>query len=197
MDDMKLTTIVAFTGFLIAGCSNQPQSQPPVEDKTPASSPDYHLKYKSWDGVSPGAGFMYTSLQFVELDLSKGRIRRIGKSASPPDPMLPNDDASIAKLVAQVPWIELTPGQADAYRKSIDAWLKTGPPPRYNNPMALGREDGQATSITVTWGRNTVTTSLNPRGGYRKGDPLLPPEEWKAMLDLLVMPLKVPNSPLK
>ena len=135
--------------FITAVCSGHQQVQSTVSAKQPASAPDYRLKYKSWSGTSPGADFTHTSLSFVDLDLKRSRIRRIWKSARRPDPMLPHDDATIAKLIAKVPWVKLTPEQVSGFRESIRAWLDTTPPTAYNSPMGLGREDGHVTSLSV------------------------------------------------
>ncbi|MCP4375046.1 MAG: hypothetical protein GY794_02525 [bacterium] len=181
-----LQICVAVMGLMIScmamGCSSRQETQSSDADKKAASPPGYRLKYKSWSGTSYGAGFVHTSLSFVELDLPKGRIRRIRKSANRPMPMLPHDDAGIAKLLAQVPWTKLTKEQASAFRESISAWLETKPPSEYNIKMQLGREDGYLASLAVTWGTNTVTTTVNPRGGYSKDNP---PEEWKALRNVL------------
>ena len=195
--NVRTTHLIALAlTFAVIGCNSQQETCSDAAEK-PTPKHDYHLKYKSWTGISPGAGFTFTSLQYVELDLAKSRIRRFWKSASHPNPMLPRDDSEIEQLIAEVPWTDLTPEQADSYRNLIGDWLKTEPPPIYHSVMALGREDGHVTRVTVRWGPNAVTTALIPSRGYRKGDPLLPPKEWEDMLNLLLGTPEVPAETLQ
>jgi hypothetical protein len=193
---MKAYTLAIALAFITSGGSGHQQVQSTVSAKQPPSAPDYRLKYKSWSGTSPGADFIHTSLNFVDLDLQHSKIRRIWKSARRPDPMLPQDDATIEKLIAQVPWVKLTPEQVSGFRDSIRAWIETNSPTKYNSPMGLGREDGHVTSLTISWGTNTITTTLNPRGGYRNDGLLNPPVEWRALIESLIVTRKVPDGTL-
>ncbi|MFC2134160.1 hypothetical protein ACFLR4_01250 [Bacteroidota bacterium] len=193
---MKAYVIAVALVLVTAGCSGQKQSHSTVSAGGPASILDYHVKYKSWSGVSPGAEFIHTILEFVELDLSKSRIRKFRESAGRPDPMLPYGDSAITKLIAQVPWIKLTPEQVNSFRESIHAWLNTNPPPEYNSPMTLGKEEVHVTRLTVSSGKKIHTTTLNPRGGYREDDPLNPPNEWRILLESLITIPKMPEGTL-
>jgi hypothetical protein len=194
---MRILIIVIALAFIAAGCSDQQQTQHSIGGKDSALASDYRLTYKSWSGTSPGAGFTHTSLNFVELDLPNSKIRMIWKSATHPDPMLPYDDANIARLIEKSSWTQLAPEEASSLRGCIRAWLDTNPPATYNSPMQLGREDRYITSLSVTWGANTVSTTINPRSGYRKDDPLNPPEEWKVLLESLTVVRKVPDGSLQ
>lgn len=169
-----------------AGCSQtKPDERPPRAKNLSLSSTGFYLRHKSWSGISPGAGYYHTSLSAVELDLGKGRIRKLIKSASRPDAMLPHDDTDIAKLIADTPWRDLSKRQIARFQELIRAWLATSPPNTYNNPMALGHEDGHLSQLTISWDTNTVTTKINPRGGFSPNDPLRPPKEWQDLLDAL------------
>ncbi len=150
------------------------------------AAPQYVLRYKQWSGVSPGNGFSRTSLIVVELDLSKGEMRKLWKSANHPAPMLPLDEAGIAKLIANVPWTDLSMENTAKFNSLIQAWLATKPPAVYNSPMALGREDGFLTELSVSLDTNIVTTTLNPRGGYSPQDPMRPTKEWQELIDSLL-----------
>lgn len=154
-------------------------------DAAPLSSP-YHLRYKSWSGTSPGAGFTSTSLTVVEVNLPAGKIRKLKSFARRPEAMLPYDDRSISGLMGKVPWQGLTAEKAEAFDKLIRAWLATSPPAIYNSPMALGKEDGHLTQLSVSWDTKTITTKLNPRGDFSADGPPRPPEEWKGLVDSLV-----------
>ena len=173
--------------ILVAGCSkthSTSDSEGRAED-TISSSP-YHLRYKSWSGVSPGAGFTHTSLIVVDLNLPERKIRKLIRSASRPDAMLPHADRSISVLLGRVPWQDLPAEKVEAFDTLIRAWLATSPPSTYNSPMGLGREDGHMTQLSVSWDTNTITTKLNVRGGISADDPLRPPKEWKGLVDSLV-----------
>jgi len=150
------------------------------------AAPQYVLRYRQWSGVSPGAGSSHTSLIAVELDLSKSKMRKLWKSASRPTPMLPHDEAGTVKLLADIPWTDISKEDAVKFSSLIQAWLATKPPAAYNSPMALGREDGFLTELSVSWGTNTVATELNPRGGYSPRDPLRPSKEWRELTDALL-----------
>ena len=145
----------------------------------------FHLEHRQWSGTSPGAGFTHTSLSVVQLDLVRGKKRRIVKSARRPDPMLPHDDDGIARILEDVPWRELSDTEIQKYDQLIQAWIATNPPATYNEPMTLGREDGYLSQLVVSWGTKSVTTRLNVRGGFSSDDPLRPPQEWRALLDAL------------
>lgn len=182
---MRKIVVLVLVIFALAGCSVKKRLYTYSLDDTKLEA-NFHAKYKSWSGVSSGAEMTSTSLQFVELDLSKGRMRKFIETASRPDPMLPFGDSAIAKVIAEVPWLELTAEETSKFQNSVLAWLNTNPPPSYNSPMTLGREDGHVTRLTVTLGRKTISTTLNPRSGYREDDPLKPPKEWNALIESLI-----------
>ena len=182
---MRKIVILLLGIFTLAGCSVKKRLYTYSLDDTKLEA-NFHAKYKSWSGVSSGAEMTYTSLQFVELDLSKGRMRRFLETASRPDPMLPFGDSAIAKVIADVPWLELTAEEISKFQNSVLAWLNTNPPPVYNSPMALGREDGHVTRLTVTLGKKTISTTLNPRSRFRSDDPLKPPKEWDTLVESLI-----------
>ncbi|MFH1435049.1 MAG: hypothetical protein ABIJ56_04955 [Pseudomonadota bacterium] len=182
---MKPSTIIMLTVLLTAGCPRPPQDKEPA--KKPAAlnpepsepqTPAYYLRYKIWTGVSPGAGFTFTSVKAVEVNMDKGEKRRILEYASRPDPMLPHDDEGVAKLLAKASWFDLEPGEKEELDGLIRAWLATSPPPAYNDSRGLGREDGYVEELSVTLDGKTVTTRINPRAGYALDDPLRPPWEW-------------------
>ncbi|MCI0362302.1 MAG: hypothetical protein L0Y44_02055 [Phycisphaerales bacterium] len=179
--------------FALGGCSAQHRQVSSTQPRSPAS-PGYYLKYVAWSGVSPGAGFTSTSLHVVEVDLGAKRARRLNKSASAPEPMLPHDEKGISELARSVDWVSLSPEHAERFEKLTEMWLGTKPPARYNDPKGLGREDGYHESLSVEWATDSVSTEINPRAGFTPDDPLRPPNEWRQLI-LALRPLEPSRRP--
>ena len=176
---MKQALLLMCALLTALGCSHTTGTQPGAKPE------QYCLRYKSWSGVSPGAGFLHTRLMVVDLDLGQRKTRKLMQVAKHPAPMLPHDDAGIAKLLDGAPSRDLSPDEVARFGKLIRAWLATSPPPTYNSPAALGCEDGYLAQLSVSWGTKSVMTKVNPRGGFSPDDPLRPPKEWQELLDSL------------
>ncbi len=149
------------------------------------SQPAFVLQYLCWSGTSPGAGFTSTSLHVVEVDLNSKRLRRLRKRAQAPEPMLPHDKKGITRLMRTVDWKDLSSAHVDKIRELTSAWIGSEPPPRYNDPKGLGGEDGYLERLCVTWGTDSLTTEINPRGGFSPNDPLRPTREWIALIEMI------------
>jgi hypothetical protein len=99
--------------------------------------------------------------------------------------MLPYDEKGVSEIVRTSEWVSLLPAQAEKIRKLTEMWLHTEPPPRYNDPKGLGREDGYLETLSVMWGAKSVTTEINPRGGFSPNDPLRPTKEWRELIEAI------------
>ena len=139
--------------------------------------------YYYWSGTGPGGAIMHTSLHTFELDVTKQRLRLLQKTAHAPEPMLPHQEARILTLLGREPWQSPGDEQFGKIAAVLKAWLLTRPPADYNEPMALGNEDGCTQSITLSYAGLNRRISFHHRGGFRQDDPLLPPTELRAFLD--------------
>jgi len=139
--------------------------------------------YYYWSGTSPGGAIMHTDLRAFELDVTKQRLRLLPNTAHAPDPLLPHEEARILTLLGREPWQSPGDEQFKKIAAALKAWLLTRPPAVYNEPMAVGHEDGCAQSITLSYAGLKRTIGFHNRGGFRQDDPLLPPAEWRAFLD--------------
>ena len=134
-----------------AGCGDGSR---PVTSTPPAGVSQQsveHVFFYCWSGMSRGAGFTRTSLTAIEVDLVGKRTRALAKGAQAPAAMLPRQQEEIEALLARSPWQPLAPERAQGLADMARLWLRTNPPPVYNRPMALGREDGEtgATSFSL------------------------------------------------
>lgn len=177
MRRMLLPIVMA---MLLVGCGKhaRPESNLP--------SPEVScLLYYRWSGTSPGAGFTHTSLAAIEVDLRSGRFRRITRTANAPQPMLPWERAAIGEFLHREEWQQLAPLRSKHLAALVATWLETAPPEKYVQPRGLGIEDGYVEQMAVEAGGRRAVVTVDPRGGYRPDDPLLPPPQWRALVAFL------------
>jgi len=161
--------------LVAGGCASTPPG------RGDASDPQ-RVFYYAWSGVSPGAGFTFTSVRAFEIDLTGRRIRGLRQSASAPGPMLPHEEEKITGLLDARPWRTLSPDEVEGLRHFLVAWLKTDPPAVYDEPRGLGHEDGYVEQLTVYSEAGKRTTVINPRGGFSPDGKGSPPPEWREFL---------------
>jgi len=172
---MRRPSLLATMILLVAsGCAGPPSG------RDDASDPQ-RVFYYVWSGVSPGAGFTFTSLRAFETDLASGRIRGFQQTARAPDPMLPHEEDKITGLLNAQPWRKLSPDEIEGLCHFLLAWLKTDPPAAYDEPRNLGHEDGYVERLTVYFEAGDRTTAVNPRGAFPP-DGIQPPRQWREFL---------------
>jgi len=170
----RLPLLAAMVLLVAGGCASTLPGRSDASDLQ-------RVFYYAWSGMSPGAGFTFTSLRAFEMDLASGRIRGFQQTASAPDPMLPHEEEKITGLLNAQPWRTLSPDEVEGLRHFLLAWLKTDPPAAYDEPRGLGHEDGYVERLTVYSEAGKRTTVINPRGAFPpEGIPL--PRQWRALL---------------
>jgi len=167
--------LAAMVLLVTSGCAT------PLPWRDEASGPQ-RVFYCAWSGVSPGAGFTFTSLRTFEIDLVAGRIRGIQQTAGAPDPMLPHEEEKVVGLLDTRPWRVLSPDEIEELRHFIVAWLQTDPPATYDEGHNLGTEDGYAERLTVYFAQGRRTTRINPQAGHSPDGKGLPPTQWRELL---------------
>ena len=173
---MRRSSLLAAMVLLVTGgCSSAPLGP------DSAAAPQ-RVFYYAWSGVSPGAGFTFTSLRTFEIDLAAGRIRGIQQTACAPDPMLPHEEEKITGPLDARPWRTLSPDEVEGLHHFLVAWLKTDPPASYEEPRGLGIEDGYVERLTVYSEAGKRTTVINPRGGLSPVGKGSPPPEWRELI---------------
>lgn len=141
------------------------------------------LLYCRWEGMSKGAGFSRTYLDAIQVDMPGKRYRRITRSASVPEPMLPYQQAEVSALLEDTDWVALAPDTVRHLTMIARIWLETHPPPAYTQPRVLGREDGCAETLALQMNGENLSVNINVRGNVN--DPLRPPPEWHALVAYL------------
>jgi len=173
---ISITCVIAGTG-----CGDGARSIMSTPPAGVSHQPVEHVFFYCWSGTSPGAGFTRTSLTAIEVDLVGKRMRALASSARAPSAMLPHQQEEIEALLARSPWQPLAPERAQGLADMARLWLRTDPPPVYNRPMGLGREDGFAEGLVVRSGSQEREVKVNPHGAARPGDRAFPPPEWYAL----------------
>ncbi len=162
----------------LAGCSNG------SIERNAASTPMLRqLLYYRWQGMNKGADFDRTYLDAIQVDMPGKRYRRITRSASVPEPMLPYQQREIAPLLENSEWLNLTVEQARHLAIVTRFWLETRPPPAYTQFRALGREDGYAETLALSTDGQSLSVHIRTRGDVI--DSLRPPPEWFALVAYL------------
>jgi len=171
---LRSSVLAAMVLLVTGGCASTPPGRGDASDLQ-------RVFYYAWSGVSPGAGFTFTSVRAFEIDLRGDRIRGLRQTATAPDPMLPGEEEKIAALLDAQPWRTLSPDEVEGLRHFLLAWLKTDPPAAYDEPRNLGNEDGYVERLTVYSEDGKRTTAVNPRAAFPP-DGIQPHPEWRELI---------------
>jgi len=143
------------------------------------------LVYKTWRGVSPGAGFISTETRVLEIDFVRKRYLHVRRRVHRPEPLTPSTFVNAEFAAEDSMWRELSAEDQVAALKAINGWLATDPPAQGKSYRHVGgREDGYTASLSVETSEGQHRVVVNPPG-QRAEDRMKPSHAYNLLFELL------------
>lgn len=135
----------------------------------PVIGPPIRVVYWSWHVSSPGGGPCHTNTSAFEVDLERGRWRRLSISGTQPQPMPGAKEADILWRLRWKSWQRMDEEHYRKVRAAVESWIASKPPSKLEC-LQQGRESGGVAKVIVT-GPDVVLTTDITSGGFAFNDP--------------------------